>query len=288
MIGNRDNSTRRNVLKTVTAFGAVGAVPTISTASEGGRNVGGILEQARKIGDNAGQDARQNYLEAHDMESTYVQHQYFAEEEPDDISAQAPSGYCIQPTSCDDPFIDATLSLVAPMWSDYYIADLSVRYKYMKNANVYQGPEPPDDLAALIWQQNRWELRDQQDIPDSTNTGEYTEWDEGSWNEEGLAFHVDSYKRAADSGNTTTTGPPDEYEWSMSLGVAAYVVPGSEFEESDNINAKYYYTWDTFNIYDVGVAFPWAVDITATGSSNKEDLQTEVDETTLSVSLDDV
>lgn len=285
-----DGVSRRDALKkTSIAFAGSLAVPSI-VRGEQGRSLDDMhrhLMHSRRIQNNAGLEARINYLEAHGIGAGYDRLLAKLPTEGDGPStADSPDNYCVEPDKCDGD-IDLTLWFFYDQDVEAYYAELAMRYKYYwyqsYNYIDYWGPRAPEDGAGIMWERDHWEVLNADDIPSSTEGDEHVEWDNGSWNQEGLGFRVSSEGIATKNGYTSST----EERWSEYEYGGVYLNQAENYQDGDSIHAAYEYTWSSGELSGVSVSYPWGISVSASSTTKSEDLQTELDGTSLMVDTSD-
>lgn len=284
---------RRKILKAAaaTSMGAVSAVST-STA-EHGRTEDEFqkhIQQARRIHKRAGIEQRMQYLEAHDIPTGYsrvISGFPNKGEGPGIMDGTGQGDYCVEPDKCDGD-IDLTLSISYDMYNGRYFADLSMRYKYSYQTTSshgyysYSGPQDPVDGAGLLWERDTWKLQDRDDPGYCTSGDDHVEWDNGSWNYESVGFRANSKQIAKSTGTTSISD-----HWSDTEHAGVYLRTGDDYSEGDTVNAAYRYTWNSGEVNGVSLGYPWTISISASSSTESEDLQTDLDGYSLKVDEND-
>lgn len=291
--GNSPVTDRRTVLKTA-ALAGVGGVSAVSTATAGRERspeeFERHLQKAREIHDEAGIEQRVRYLEAHDIETGYARFVSSLPdrgEGPDAMDGTGQGDFCVEPDKCDGD-IDLTLSLSYDMYNGRYFADLSMRYDYNLQTPEshgyysYSGPQNPQDGAGILWERDTWKLQDRDDPTYCTVGDDNVEWDNGSWNYEGVGYRVDSRDIAEGSGSTSIGGA-----WSDTEHAGVYLRTGEDYTEGDSVNAAYRYTWSSGELSGVSVGYPWSVSVSVSSTTESEDLQTDLDGNSLRVTESD-
>lgn len=281
----KPHSSRRNVLKTSGA--ALAAITGLGSASMAGAAKNDFwhhIEVADRIHERAGIEARTKYLRNHDIPTGYDE-ALFATSKSDGPATEKAD--CVEPDKCDGD-IGVTLSISYNKYDGHYYVSSSVemRYAYHWNYGMLSGGEAPNDGLGIQWGEDEWEVTNSNDLPSCTYGNDHIEWDNGSWNKQGVAFRVDDYGLCYDSG---TTGY--EKEWSNMESAGVTLNRGSDWEEGDSVTASYLHTWnETSTSLSFGVSFPWGISVSAgtTSSLETEDLQTDLDGKTLQVFESDV
>lgn len=272
---------RRNVLKAaaIASTGGVSAPSVAATRDDMSQEeFDEHILRARKIQSRGGPDAAVRYLEAHSIPTGYTR---FISKRPDrkrTVGASTHDGtgqgdFCVEPDKCDGD-IDLTLRFSYDMYNGRYYASLAMRYRYELYYDYYNydGPMQPLDGAGIMWERDHWKLQDR-DNPTSCTLGDNNvEWDNGSWNYEGVGYRVNSREIAEGSGSTGK----GNYEWSDTEYAGVYLRKGSDYEDGDSIHAAYEYTWNSGELSGVSVGYPWSISVSVSSSTESEDLQTDL------------
>jgi len=299
--------------------GSIGALSTLGTVSVNAKSPESLkefkqaIEKSRKIQEKHGVKSRKEFLNERGMRITLDEARGISYKEREKFGSNQISTNsldCIEPDKCNGQ-ISLELSLInsSKMPSLHYV-ELGMEFKYKRYYNEMFGewinepmPEPPVDGAGIAWRQDHWEILDQSDIPSSVATGNNVEWDNGSWDQEGVGFRVNSNKQCMDSGITEPAPAWDRgfsnrdgrlrpkepevgtIEWSDRTYASAYVKPGEDFESGSAIQASYSYAFKKLGDPKIGVSvsYPPGVSVTPTSKIKQEDLQTDLDENTLLV-----
>ncbi|USZ69418.1 hypothetical protein NGM10_06700 [Halorussus salilacus] len=286
---NRGVSRRDALKKTSIAFAGSLTLPSV-VRGEKGRSLDDMhrdLMQSRRIQNNAGLEARINYLEARGIGAGYNRLlAKFPNEGNGPSTADSPDNYCVEPDKCDGD-IDLTLWFFYDQDMEAYYAELSMRYRYYYyqsyTAYDYWGPRYPDDGAGIMWEKDHWEVMNADDIPSSTEGDDHVEWDNGSWNQEGLGYRVNSADIARNTGQTNDR----DKHWSDYEYAGVYLNQAEDYEDGDSIHAAYEYTWSSGELSGVSVSYPWGISVSASSTTKSEDLQTELDGSSLMVDTSD-
>lgn len=281
---------RRDALKkTGIAFAGSLAVPSVVRGEQGHtlNDMHRHLMQSRRIQNNAGLEARINYLEAHGIGAGYDRLLGpFPNEADGPSTADGPDNYCVEPDKCDGD-IDLTLWFFYDQDVESYYAELSMRYGYYYYqsgyAYDYWGPRYPDDGAGIMWEKDHWEVLNPSNIPESTEGDDHVEWDNGSWNQEGLGFRVNSADIARSTGQTNNL----DKHWSDYEYGGVYLNKAEDYQDGDAVHAAYEYTWSSGELGGVSVSFPWGISVSASSTTKSEDLQTDLDGNSLMVDTSD-
>ena len=145
---------------------------------------------------------------------------------------------------------------------------------------IEDGGEAPVDGLGIQWEQNHWRVADPDDIPSSTDTGTHSEWDNGSWNQEGLAFRIDDYAMCEEGGAN------DGFGWSPYEYSGVYLIKDSGYQAGDSITAAYSHVSQGSNI-SFGVSYPAGIMVSSSSTSKAENLQTDLNGNTLRVTESD-
>ncbi|GAB7019929.1 hypothetical protein JCM18750_27900 [Halostagnicola bangensis] len=245
------------------------------------------IQKANKIELRAGIEERVNYLEEHDIPTTYTRLVNSRPDKEEGMSTQegtGQGGFCVEPDKCDGD-IGLRLTLSFNYQLARYYASLSMRYYYMNHTDMYgyEGPENPTDGAGILWDEDHWQVIDRNDLPGSTTTSEDVSWDNGSWNQEGVGYRVNSKIACMKTGTTDR----DEYDWSRPRIAGVYLRTGPDHEDDSAIHAAYDYSWEEGDVSGVSVAYPWSVSHDVSYETKTQNLQTDIDGDSLRVKRSD-
>lgn len=283
-------STRRSTLKRL-GIGAVGMAGLSSMAAgASGENKGEavrsekLITAARKVGNKRGLAARQQFLIRAGV-PTATETKVYQLPGEDDNGFSTNKVRCVEPDKCSGD-IELGLSISYFSSSDEYYVENMARIRYDGVINQYgyleihDGGSDPVDALGIQWDQDHWQLRDRSHIPNSINTDTHTEWDNGSWNQEGLAFRVDDYTMCKDGGET------DGFEWTPYDYTGVYLVKGPSHQSGDLVTASYEHIWSGSDL-SFGVSFPYGITIASSSSVSSENLQTDLKGDSLAVTAAD-
>lgn len=276
-----NKTTRRKVLKTSgAAFAGIAGLSTSSVASSGDKTRHHLAVADRIYKKTGDIEARTEYLRNHDIPTGHEEVIFSSDHMSDGVSAETVD--CVEPDKCDGD-IGVTLSIsFLSTYGHYYVSSsVKIRYETDDWGGLNSGGEEPHDGLGIQWGNDRWEVVNSSDLPSCTYGDDHIEWDNGSWNKEGLAFRVDDYWLCYDSGGTFF-----EEEWSDIETAGVDLNLGDDWESDDSVTASYRHTWnDTTADLGFGVSFPWGISISSgmTSSVKSEDFQTNLDGKTLEV-----
>lgn len=232
-----------------------------------------LFSAARQVGQRRGMEARAEFLRDRGVPTKFKRVQFSnprSDGSSGDVGTQRVD--CIEPDKCPGD-IDVTLSLSSlPLVPDSdAFAEVSsrIRYYWSRDSGYYKGGEDPVDGVTVHWEKDHWKVTNRNNIPDSVTTGTHSEWDNGSWAYEGLAFRLNDQDLCASSGYTSGK------EWSDYEYTGVYLDNGSQYQSGDAIRAKYIHSWEG-TIYGFGVSYPWGISVTASSSVDWNDLQTDL------------
>lgn len=290
---DRNNKTRferRTVLKTLGA----GAVATSTVGSSIGsanqqppkaeEKVDALLEAARQVGRRQGPLARVRFLRNHGIPTTIKQAEFqFPAEKIGEDEVSTEKVDCVEPTQCDaDIEVYLSFSYLGDLDQYYAEAMMRMRYMYTYSSGYYymlSGGEDPDDGLGFQWEKDHWKVRNPDDLLDSTKGDSHIGWDDGSWNQQGLAFRVHDYDMCVDNGPTG-----DTYEWTPYEYAGVYLEQDDGFQEDDPITASYLHTWKG-TVSSFSVSFPAGISVGVGNNVEAEDFQTNPNGDTLRVTI---
>jgi len=207
----------------------------------------------------------------------------FPEEKAEEDGASTQKVDCVEPTQCDaDIQVYLSFSYLGDLDQYYAEAMMRMRYLYTYSGGYYHmlsGGEDPDDGLGFQWENDHWEVRSPNDLLDSTEGDTHIDWDDGSWNQQGLAFKVHDYNMCVDNGPTE-----DTYEWTPYEYAGVYLVQGDAFQEDDAVTASYMHTWKG-TVSTFSVSFPAGISIGVGNNVKAEDFQTNPNGDTLRVTI---
>lgn len=277
---------RRRFLKGVGATAVAGLIPVGATAADEDNELT-FTEKVRKA-DNLlhkeGEDARTEFLNGSGIEQTAISRGKFSVERLNGDSGPSPDRVdCIDPTQCEGD-IDLSLSLNFNPYRGKYVVNATVSLYYVNwegpYVGTYKGGEKPEDGLGFHWPRDEWKIDDRENIPGSTLGDDNISWDNGSWNEKGLAFGVDD--KAMCTNVTDRDG-----DWSDTEFATAYVQLGDNHKPDSPIYATYLHTWSGSS-YGFSVGFPPSISLSGSSSAESKSLQTTLNGDTLLVSEEDL
>ena len=302
---NKKSIRRRKVLRTaaITGLGTTGITSVTSANTQmSDEEFHGHMMKSREVHDRAGPEAASEYLESNGI-PTYYTREVIGGSRADSSTAttsgdaddgKAQGDFCVEPDKCDGD-IDLTLRISFNNQYSTYYTTLSMRYRYSKGkrgpykgGDAYcSGPRYPVDGAGIMWEKNHWKLENRNDVPSSTNGDDHVAWDNGSWNKEGVGFRVNSRDIAWESEGSNEYCDNTSERWSDTEFASVVLEKGEDWERGDEIHAKYVYTWNEGEVDGVSIGYPWFVSVSASRSTKKEDLQTDLNGKTLLVTASD-
>jgi len=302
---NKKSIRRRKVLRTaaITGLGTAGITSVTSANTQmSDEEFHGHMMKSREVHDRAGPEAASEYLESNGI-STYYTREVIggsraagstATTSGDSDGGKAHGDFCVEPDKCDGD-IDLTLRISYNRSYNYYYVTLSMRYRYSKGKrgrsksydSYCSGPRYPVDGAGIMWERDHWKLKNRNDVPRSTSGDDHVAWDNGSWNYQGVGFRVNSRDIAWESGGSHNYCYNTSEWWSDTEFAGVRLENGEDWERGDEIHAKYVYTWNEGEVDGVSVGYPWFVSVSASRSTKKENLQTNLDGKSLIVTASD-
>ncbi|MEF8881305.1 MAG: hypothetical protein V5A34_02125 [Halapricum sp.] len=282
---------RRSVLKSTgitlaTIGGASGLIN--KAAASGGDSFRAKIRAGNRILKHIGPEARSEFFRNSGLRTGFKRANLSLARFQDGVGTQRVG--CVEPEDCDGD-IDLTLSITYDLYDGEYYVDLLIRH-YIEYSNTrytpveHKGGEEPLDGCGLQWERDHWKLTDRTDIPASTSTDEYTTWDNGSWDYEGVAFQVDDRQMCDEQHEYLDFAST----WTNYAHAGAYLRYGSDHEDGDSVTASYMHTWNEGSLgAGFGVSYPFGISLSATASSSveTENLQTTLEEQTLMVNAND-
>lgn len=299
---NKKSIRRRKVLRTaaITGLGTAGITSVTSANTQmSDEEFHGHMMKSREVHDRAGPEAASEYLESNGI-STYYTREVIggsraasstATTSGDSDGGKAHGDFCVEPDKCDGD-IDLTLRISTNNYTTTYYATLSMRYHYKKGRHKgYEqycfGPQNPIDGTGIMWERDHWKLENRNDVPSSTSGDDHVAWDNGSWNYEGVGFRVNSKGIAKKSEASYDQCKYAPEKWSDTEFADVQLEKGEDWERGDEIHAAYQYTWNEGEVDGVSVGYPWFVSVSASRSTKKENLQTDLDGKSLLVTASD-
>lgn len=282
----------------LTLAGVSSVAGTSMAQSQGDRDKSfeAIIEASLEIQQRRGLEARKKFLKRHGVSHTHKRLQTAlpdAASNSDGVSTQSHFD-CVEPENCNyNPDLELAIAINYDMYNGRHSVDLSSRYRYRYywtdsgGYPVFDGPANPNDGLGLTWEKDHWVLNSPDYPADSTYTSDETEWDNGSCDGDGAGFIVDDEQVCYDTGRTDQDDDGQgSYEWSRWAYGGAYVDKGSNWQDGDEIQGIYSYTWNDTGVgISVGVSFPWGISVSFDSSTTAktEDVATNPDGKALDV-----
>lgn len=132
---------------------------------------------------------------------------------------------------------------------------------------TYYGPKNPVDTLGLTWEENRVDVKDYKEVPESVVTDDFTEFDGGSYTGSGLGVLVDGRKAAWESGLTG-----GEWDWSQLATAGVFLVEDVDFRPETSFRGFYTYAWEGVKP-DVSVSYPETITFSANEYDESEKFQ---------------
>lgn len=241
------SSNRRNVLKATAGLvtmpgiaGLGGAVTDTRTYLER------VVDEAHRILEQTGD--RQKYLDYFDRRTnaSWVTRSYTIRKD-DEVSGE----------KIDRGDLDISMVMTGGCSGDLYYVDLAWSYDSIWT-------ERPDDVAALIWDHNWWDLYYPDSYSDSFVTSNHVGYRDATFAGQGPGFNVD-----------------DLNGYDSHLYCGAYITPIGDYSSTQRrVYGRYTHTWDQVEIDSVGVGMSTSgpsLKVTLTNNTKKWQNDTEQD-----------
>jgi hypothetical protein len=282
-------TTRRSALS---ALGTIASVTLLSASTTAkGRppeeqRFRKLLEQANRIGNKKGMEARERFLDKVDINYTKsrLTGQPRRSTNSDDVSGEEFD--CIEPNrTCEEHPVSGQIDCILNLseytdYSSYYYygATFSCRLYYSYHeifggTPTFDGPSAPEDGIGIQWGDEEWKFRDK-DAYDSTTESDHIKWNNGSQSTVGNGWFLNDVEMCRDNGRTSET-TEKRFEWTDWESVTVYVKKGENWDTGDYISGGYTHTW-TGTSAEVGISYPFGVSISGSPTPDQEDLATDL------------
>lgn len=241
---NGDNSTnRRKVLKVTAGLATMPGITGLGGAvTETRTRLERIVDEAHRILEQT--DDREKYLNFLDKRANadWIRRTYSIQKD-DGVSGE----------KIDRGELDISMAITGGCGDDMYYVDLAWNYD-----SAYT--ESPDDVAALIWDHNWWDLYYPDSYNDSFRAGDNVSYREGTFSGQGPGFNVEDWA-VLDS----------------QIYCGAFITPLGDYSSTQRrVYARYTHTWNQVDIQSVGVGISAAGPaLTVTLSDNTKKWQTD-------------
>lgn len=249
----QDRFSRRSFLKTASALGVAGMVPSVARA-ESKSDFRRTIEQSLRVKEATNSIEKWHAFLRHrgiDVQSTTRRYQLPMEDEGE---------VGVQHWYPDELDISITISAPGCTGDEYYV-DLT--WSYINNTgDNHVGGEIPLDIAGLYWDPNWWDLTSK-DTSQSFTSSNYVSYRDGSFDGDGPAFNVD---------DLSIYGHDETDTWYC----GAYLVPLGDFTTSERrVYGEYCHTWSNVEITNVSVSYPAGVSVSVDNVNHRWYTDTE-------------
>lgn len=201
-----------------------------------------VVDEAHRILEQTGDREKYlNYLDERTNASWITQ--TFTIQEDDGVSGE----------EIDRGDLDISIVITGGCGDDMYYVDMAWSYDSVLTEN-------PDDVAALIWDHNWWDLYYPDSYNDSFVTSDHVGYREGTFSGQGPGFNVD-----------------DGSGYDSHLYCGAYITPIGDYSSTQRrVYGRYTHTWDQVEIESVGVGMSISgPSLSVTLSDNNKKWQTD-------------
>lgn len=201
-----------------------------------------VVDEAHRILEQTGDREKYlNYLDERTNASWITQ--TFTIQEDDGVSGE----------EIDRGDLDISIVMTGGCGDDMYYVDMAWSYDSALT-------ESPDDVAALIWDHNWWDLYYPDSYNDSFVTSDHVGYREGTFSGQGPGFNVD-----------------DGSGYDSHLYCGAYITPIGDYSSTQRrVYGRYTHTWDQVEIESVGVGMSISgPSLSVTLSDNNKKWQTD-------------